>query len=53
MKRKFHLAMARYFGTAKVQVQRDKAALGMNWLTANRKLARIQQPMSQGTGASA
>ena len=53
MKRKFHLARARYFGTAKVQAQMCWAALGMNLLKAHRKLQRMQQSMDQGTGAPA
>ena len=53
MKRKFHLARARYFGTAKVQAQMCWAALGMNLLKAHRKLQRMQQPMPQGTGTPA
>ena len=38
MKRRFHLARARYFGAAKVQAQMCWAALGMNLLKAHRKL---------------
>jgi len=53
MKRKFHLARARYFGAGKVQAQMCWAALGMNLLKAHRKLARMQQPIPQGTGAPA
>lgn len=45
MKRKFHLARARYFGTAKVQAQMCWAALGMNLLKVHRKLPKWQQPM--------
>ena len=53
MKRKFHLARARYFGTAKVQAQMCWAALGMNLLKAHRKLQKLQQPMTEGTGTPA
>jgi IS5 family transposase len=53
MKRKFHLARARYFGTVKVQAQMCWAALGMNLLKAHRKLQRQQTPMPEGTGAPA
>ncbi len=42
MKRRFHLARARYFGTAKVQAQMCWAALGMNLLKAHRKLKRME-----------
>jgi IS5 family transposase len=38
MKRRFHLARARYFGVAKVQAQMIWASLGMNLLKAHRKL---------------
>lgn len=38
MKRRFHLARARYFGLARVQAQMCWAALGMNLLKAHRKL---------------
>ena len=48
MKRRFHLARARYFGVAKVQAQRDKAALGMNLLKAHRKLKAVKL---EGAGA--
>ncbi|MDO5289049.1 MAG: transposase [Pseudomonadota bacterium] len=42
MKRRFHLNRARYFGAAKVQAQRDKAALGMNLLKAHRTLKNME-----------
>ncbi len=42
MKRRFHLARARYFGTAKVQAQMCWAALGMNLLKAHRKLKSME-----------
>lgn len=42
MKRRFHLARARYFGTAKVQAQMYWAALGMNLLKAHNKLKRME-----------
>ena len=38
MKRRFHLARARYFGVAKTQAQMAWAALGMNLLKAHRLL---------------
>lgn len=40
MKRRFHLARARYMGVAKVQAQMVWAALGMNLLKAHRKIQR-------------
>ena len=49
MKRRFHLARARYFGTAKVQAQMCWAALGMNLLKAHRKLKAMELA---GAGAS-
>ena len=42
MKRRFHLARARYFGAAKVQAQMCWAALGMNLLKAHRKLKALE-----------
>ncbi|WP_323032187.1 transposase [Brachymonas denitrificans] len=42
MKRRFNLARARYFGTAKVQAQMCWAALGMNLLKAHRKLKAME-----------
>lgn len=42
MKRKFHLARARYFGAAKVQAQMCWAAIGMNLLKAHRKLKALE-----------
>ena len=42
MKRRFHLARARYFGVAKTQAQMCWAALGMNLLKAHRKLEKMQ-----------
>lgn len=42
MKRKFHLARARYFGAAKVQAQMCWAAIGMNLLKAHRKLKSME-----------
>jgi IS5 family transposase len=42
MKRRFHLARARYFGTAQVQAQMCWAALGMNLLKAHRKLKAME-----------
>lgn len=41
MKRRFHLARARYFGMAKVQAQMCWAALGLNLLKAHRKLREM------------
>ena len=48
MKRRFHLARARYFGVAKVQAQMCWAALGMNLLKAHRKLKSMKMA---GVGA--
>ena len=48
MKRRFHLARARYFGVAKVQAQMCWAALGMNLLKAHRKLKSMEMA---GAGA--
>lgn len=42
MKRRFHLARVRYFGTAKTQTQMCRAALGMNLLKAHRKLELME-----------
>lgn len=42
MKRRFHLARARYFSAAKVQAQMIWASLGMNLLKAHRKLQNGQ-----------
>ncbi|MCB0818274.1 MAG: transposase [Flavobacteriales bacterium] len=42
MKRRFHLARARYFGAVKVQAQMCWAALGMNLLKAHNKLKRME-----------
>ncbi len=42
VRRRFHLARARYFGVAKVQAQMCWAALGMNLLKAHRKLKAMK-----------
>lgn len=42
LKRQFHLARARYFGTKQVQAQVHWAAIGFNLLKAQRKMERLQ-----------
>ena len=48
IKRRFHLARARYFTAVKVQAQMCWAALGMNLLKAHNKLKRME---AAGVGA--
>jgi IS5 family transposase len=53
MKRRLHLARARYFGSANVQAQMCLAALGMNLLNAYNKLKRMEFVATGAPGTKA